>query len=69
METPKNPAGRLTERLMAAITPHIRRDPPPQDNHHYNRAYEEIFAILCELWDTARDRKIDGTGVATHHRQ
>lgn len=46
METPQNPEGQLTERIMAAIDAHIRRDPPPQESHHYNRAYEAVYAIL-----------------------
>lgn len=48
MEFPNTPATKLTERIMAAISEHIKRDPPPQESHHYNRTYEKIYAILSE---------------------
>jgi hypothetical protein len=48
METPKNDAGRITERIMTAIYDHIKRAEPPQENHHYNRTYEKIYRILSE---------------------
>lgn len=31
---------------MANIKEHIKSEPPPQENHHSNRVYEKIFAIL-----------------------
>ena len=46
METPNNEAGRLTEQIMAAINEHIKRDPSPQENHHYNRTYEKVYRLL-----------------------
>uniref|UniRef100_A0A6M3L790 Uncharacterized protein n=1 Tax=viral metagenome TaxID=1070528 RepID=A0A6M3L790_9ZZZZ len=48
METPQNDAGRLTERIMLGIHEHIKRDPPPHESHHYNRAYEHVYATLVE---------------------
>lgn len=46
METPKNEAGRLTERIMSEIREHLKEEPPPQENHHYNRVYERIYWVL-----------------------
>jgi len=46
MEFPESSETRLTERIMEKIKDHLRRDPPPQENHHYNRAYEAIHAML-----------------------
>lgn len=43
------PATRLTERLMARISEHLKKDPPPQDSHHYNRVYEAIHEELSKL--------------------
>ena len=48
METPQNLEGALTERIMWAIRDHIKRDPPPQDSHHYNRAYEAVYRVLSD---------------------
>lgn len=36
------PATKLTERIMGQLAEHIRIDPPPQENHHYNRVYEIV---------------------------
>lgn len=49
METPKTPAGRLTEKIMLAIRDHIKRDPPPHESHHYNRAWEAVYHILSSM--------------------
>lgn len=49
MRTPDNKAGQLTEEIMYEIQQHIRREPPPQENHHYNRVYETIYRILNNL--------------------
>ena len=46
METPKNLAGRLTERIMALIDEHLKREAPPQENHHYNRTYGKVYDTL-----------------------
>ncbi len=47
METPQTPAGRLTERIMMEIHPHIRPGGlNPGETAHYNRAYEKVLAIL-----------------------
>jgi hypothetical protein len=46
METPYTKAGRLTDQIMMMIHEHIRRDPPPQESHHYNRAWSKVLAIL-----------------------
>jgi hypothetical protein len=48
METPRNEAGRLTERIMAAMCEHLKVEPPPQENHHYNRLYEAVYRILSD---------------------
>jgi len=49
METPNNLAGRYTERIMYSIKDHLKVEPSPQENYHYNRTYEEIYRILEEL--------------------
>lgn len=54
MEFPNTAATRLTERIMAAISEHIKRDPEPHGSHHYNRAYEAVHAILSARYE--RDR-------------
>ena len=46
MELPNNPAACQTERILEAIRPHLRQDPPPQEAYHWNRAYEKIYDIL-----------------------
>jgi len=46
METPKNRAGQLTDQIMVGIYEHIKRDQPPQESHHYNRAWERVYATL-----------------------
>jgi len=48
METPKNRAGKMTERIMWAIREHLKTEPAPQENHHYNRVYEHVYRILRE---------------------
>jgi hypothetical protein len=48
METPNTEAGRLTDRIMLAIQEHIKREPPPQENHHYNRAWSKVLEILTK---------------------
>jgi len=40
----------ITEEIMSLINPHIIKDPPPQENLHYNKCYEKIHGrlkILC----------------------
>ena len=54
METPKNTAGQLTERIMLGIYEHIKRDPPPHEAHHYNRAYEHVYAVLSKALDSGQ---------------
>ncbi len=49
METPNNSEGRLTEAIMLAIREHIHRDSPPQENHHYNRAWEKVYKLLRSI--------------------
>lgn len=49
METPNNLAGRYTERIMFVIKEYLKKEEPPQENHHYNRTYEHIYRILQEL--------------------
>ena len=46
MQFPDCAETRLTDAIMATIRPHLKQDPPPQENHHYNRTYEAIYAIL-----------------------
>lgn len=55
-ETPNNPAGHMTERIMAAIRGDIKvteSDVPPFNEEisaiHYNHAYETVYAILSEI--------------------
>ena len=31
---------------MAVIRPHLKEEPPPQENYHYNRTYEAVYALL-----------------------
>ena len=38
----------LTEKIMGRISEHLKQEPYPQENHHYNRVYEKIHAILKE---------------------
>jgi hypothetical protein len=33
---------------MMAIADHIKRDPSPQESHHYNRAWEKVLKILTK---------------------
>jgi hypothetical protein len=40
------PTKRITEEIMTMIRPHLKVESPPQENHHYNRVYEEIYEIL-----------------------
>jgi hypothetical protein len=54
METPNTQAGRLTEQIMIAIYDHIKRDPPPQEAFHYNRAYEAVLEILNDVFSRSR---------------
>ena len=49
MDTPDNSEGRLTDALMMVIYEHIKREPPPQDSHHYNRAWEKVYAMLRRI--------------------
>jgi hypothetical protein len=51
MEFPDSVATRMTERIMEAVKPHLLRDPFPQENHHYNRAYEAVYKILSDNAD------------------
>lgn len=46
-ETPKNPAGEMTDRIMLAIKEHIRSVEPFE--HHYNRAWEKVYALLATV--------------------
>ena len=46
MQFPEGWATEVTDAIMTAIKPHVIRDPSPQENHHYNRAYEKVHAIL-----------------------
>lgn len=48
METPNNEAGRLTERIMAKLDAHIKRD-EANPAAHYNRAYEAIYYELSRV--------------------
>lgn len=56
METPKTQAGQLTDEIMMAIYEHIKRDPPPQDSHHYNRAWSKVLAILDKSLSGSRSK-------------
>lgn len=31
---------------MVLINEHLKREPPPQDSHHYNRTYEKVYRVL-----------------------
>lgn len=42
MDFGNTPASRLTERILAEIQPHLKQEPAPQENHHYNRVYEIV---------------------------
>lgn len=71
METPNNPAGAMTERIMLAIREHlikqdvaivvdekgVRHD-PQADTHHYNRAYEKVYALLSEIPVEVREEPV-----------
>ena len=57
METPNTPVGRLTDMIMLAIREHIKRDPPPQESHHYNRAWSKVLEILEKADANERPRK------------
>jgi hypothetical protein len=46
MEFPDTIARRLTERILADIREHLRVDPKPHENHHFNRTYEKVYAVL-----------------------
>lgn len=46
MDTPPNWAGTLTERVMRAISPHLKPNTPEANN--YNRAYEAVYAELLD---------------------
>ena len=46
METPNNSEGRLADAIMLEIRAHVKREPPPQDSYHYNRAWEKVYAVL-----------------------
>ncbi len=52
MEFPDNVVTRMTERIMEAVKPHLLRDPFPQENHHYNLAYEAVYQVLQKAVDT-----------------
>lgn len=45
METPDNEAGRVTERIMAKIEMHIKKD-DASPAAHYNRVYEAVYYEL-----------------------
>lgn len=47
MQTPDNEAGRETEAIMQAIAPWGTK----HSTERYNRAYEAIYALLCEIAD------------------
>jgi hypothetical protein len=47
MQFPDDHATRLTERIMAQIRDHLKVEPPPQENHHYNRVYEKVRRVLA----------------------
>lgn len=49
METPNNREGRLTEEIVARIREHLKQEPAPQENFHYNRVYEKVYAVLRDL--------------------
>lgn len=51
METPNTEAGRVTDQIMLAIHEHIKRDPPPQESHHYNRAWSKVLKILTKTFE------------------
>jgi hypothetical protein len=46
MDFGDTPTTKHTERIMAQIREHLLVDPPPQENHHYNRVYEIIHREL-----------------------
>ena len=50
MDFPDSAETKLTEQIMASIRSHIKRDPAPQENHHYNRAFEAIYQTLRTLY-------------------
>lgn len=39
----------ITEEIMRAIKPHLKEEPPPQENHHYNRVFEKVHAALSTI--------------------
>ena|SRR5688572_27295033 len=57
METPKNPAGEMTERIMQAIAEHIKPEEREENAQgavvryvpHYNRAFEAVYKLLAEV--------------------
>ena len=61
METPKTPAGRLTEQIMMAIHPHIQPGGlNPGETAHYNRAYEQVYRTLVEhLWRKNQESRLE----------
>jgi predicted glycoside hydrolase/deacetylase ChbG (UPF0249 family) len=48
MDFGDSPQTQLTERIMARIREHLKKEPPPHDSHHYNRVYETVHAVLTE---------------------
>lgn len=66
METPNTKAGRLTEEIMAEIRDHLKREPPPQESHHYNRCYEKVLAILSRAAIVAAVAIMIAAGAACH---
>ena len=48
------PTTRATERIMAEIAPHLKREPPPKENYHYNRVYEILHRNLLAVSLVAR---------------
>ena len=46
MDFGNTPTTKQTERIMAQIREHLKQEPSPQENHHYNRVYEIIHREL-----------------------
>ncbi len=57
MDFGNSPTTTLTERIMAAIRPHLKVEPPPQESHHYNRVYEAVHRVLSEAAPRSKGEK------------
>jgi hypothetical protein len=43
---PEGLATDATEQIMESIKGHLKEEPPPLENQHYNRVYEKVWAVV-----------------------